>query len=62
MQELIDVADKHGITLTGNIKRTSLFKGEKILTKKQLADWYKRWGFDVWKEGNATVMQRNPRP
>jgi len=60
MKQVIDLADKHGLTLTGYAKPfgkdTSLesMDGSKMLTKRQLIAWYKRLGFKSDKAGNIT--------
>ena len=51
---LIDLADKHQVTLTGNVKRV----GDEGLTVNQLRRWYKRNGFHV---NRHLEMQRPPK-
>lgn len=56
MREITRLADKHGITITLN---ASPF-GEKALTREQLRDFYRKFGFEQV-EGNAEgLMVRNP--
>lgn len=54
LQWLIDLADKHQVTLTGNVKRV----GDEGLTVNQLRRWYKRNGFHV---NRHLEMQRPPK-
>jgi len=54
LQWLVDLADKHQVTLTGNVKRV----GDEGLTVNQLRRWYKRNGFHV---NRHLEMQRPPK-
>lgn len=54
LQWLVDLADKHQVTLTGNVQRV----GDEGLTVNQLRRWYKRNGFHV---NRHLEMQRLPK-
>ena len=56
LQWLIDLADKHQVTLTGNVQRV----GDEGLTVNQLRRWYKRYGFNLDRRRHLE-MQRPPK-
>lgn len=55
MRAITELADKHGITVTLN---ASPF-GERALSREQLRDFYRKFGFEQAKEGEG-FMVRNP--
>lgn len=62
LKELTDVADRHGVSITGIVKPTTDILGRREgLNKSQLMSWYKRYGFE--QEGGKTseYIIRKPR-
>lgn len=55
LDELIAVADRHGVPITGSIK--PMGPGPR-LTKAQLKQWYRRRGFEIKRD----EIKRPPRP
>jgi len=55
MQALVKKADETGVTLTGNVEP---FGNEERMSKEQLEEFYKRFGFQVYEEGDITRAVR----
>lgn len=57
LKEVTDLADKHGVRLTLDAKPF----GEKGMEPDKLADFYKRFGFEVKEQGEGhALMERTP--
>jgi hypothetical protein len=54
MQELVRMADEHNVTLT---LQASPF-GEKALSRESLRDFYRKFGFEQTKHGDANMVRR----
>ncbi len=63
LQETIKIADENGITL--NLEPQSISdlaeEGDKFLTPKKLAAWYKRYGFEQVEQGSDKFLTRKPK-
>ena len=55
MQALVKKADETGVTLIGNVEP---FGNEERMSKEQLEEFYKRFGFQVYEEGDITKAVR----
>lgn len=64
LSEITKAADKAGLTLQLEpvAIKPYIKKGGKSLTSSQLADWYKRNGFEQKEEGTDAILIRNPKP
>ena len=51
MQKIVDIADKHGVTIALTPKPFGGKNGSPILTKSQLVTFYKKYGFKPEKGG-----------
>jgi GNAT superfamily N-acetyltransferase len=51
MQQIVDIADKHGVTIALTPKPFGGKNGSPILTKSQLVAFYKKYGFKPEKGG-----------